>query len=237
MFITFASMYTHLFFDLDHTLWDFDTNAHEALHDLHNELQLAQYGITDIDNFITIYLAHNYRMWQQYNNNLLSADVLKWKRMYVTLQDFGIESKPLAVKMSELFLHILPNKKAVFAHTHQTLDYLLNKGYTLHLITNGFAATQARKLQSSNLSHYFTHIITSETVGHVKPQKEIYDAALHLAQASITQSIMIGDNADADIGGAHKAGWHTVFVNHINATVPAVATYNVNSLLQLQALF
>jgi putative hydrolase of the HAD superfamily len=229
-------MYKHIFFDLDHTIWDFETNATQSLRDLYIHLDLESIGISPLDKFLSQYMHHNVLMWDKYHKGLITSEDLKWKRMAATLLDFRIGDDGLAKQMSAKFLDILPEKKGVFEYTFEILDYLKSKNYELHLITNGFEKTQWRKLKSSGLDKYFTQVVTSEATGFVKPHKEIFDHALQVANATIEESIMIGDNIDADIIGAHTAGWKTIFVNHINTTAPTEATYTITHLKELENL-
>ncbi len=229
-------MYKHIFFDLDHTLWDFETNAAQALQELYIHLDLEAKGITPYPLFQQQYLHHNALYWGQYHKQLITAQDLKWQRMAATLQDFRIHDTALAKQMSAKFLELLPIKKEIFPYTKEILNYLLSKQYTLHLITNGFEDTQWRKLKSSGLDTYFTHVITSESTGYIKPQREIYDHAITIAKATADESIMIGDNVDADIKGAANAGWHSIYVNYNNTTAPAEATYTVTQLKELEQI-
>jgi putative hydrolase of the HAD superfamily len=227
-------MYKHIFFDLDHTLWDFETNAHQALKDLYIQLDLESIGVTPIEKFLTQYMHHNTIMWDRYHKGLIKSEELKWKRMAQTLLDFKIGDDALAKQMSAKFLEILPEKKGVFDYTFEILDYLQSKKYQLHLITNGFEDVQWRKLRSSGLDKYFTQVITSEATGFIKPNREIFDFALQAANATIAESIMIGDNIDADITGANNAGWKTIFANHINTKDTVDATYAITHLKELE---
>src|SRR2546430_14055263 len=154
--------YTHLFFDLDHTLWDFDTNSKHTLRELYHKLELQQKGVHDFDLFHSIYIAHNEKLWERYRNGSIKVEELRLKRMCQTLLDFKIGDEYLAEKMSTEFLDLLPTRTQVFPHTFEILDYLTDKGYQLHLITNGFEKTQNRKLQYSGLKKYFIEVITSE---------------------------------------------------------------------------
>ena len=229
--------YKHLFFDLDHTLWDFDANAREtlaelyAIFDLNKKIQIA------FDDFYPKYLFHNELLWDRYHKGLISSDDLKWKRMWRTLLDFKLADEPLAKEMSAKFLEILPTKKLLFPHTIEILNYLTEKNYSLHLITNGFETTQWSKLNNSGLGKYFTHVITSEGSNSLKPKKEIFDFAMDKAGAFLPESIMIGDNLDADIQGAMNAGMDTIFVNHINAVSEIKPTYTVTHLKELELIF
>jgi putative hydrolase of the HAD superfamily len=229
--------YRHLFFDLDHTLWDFDANARETLVDIYTIFELEARNITPFEDFYRKYLHHNEILWNRYHNGFITADELKWKRMWRTLLDFKIGDEALAKAISARFLEILPVKQNLFEHAKEILEYLTAKGYTLHMITNGFEKTQWSKLNNSGLGHYFTHVITSEASNSVKPQKEIFDYAISKAGAVHKESIMIGDNLDADIKGAINAGIDSIFVNHINAVTEVQPTYTVTHLQQLEHIF
>ncbi len=229
--------YKHLFFDLDHTLWDFDANAKATLAELYLMFELNSRIKIAFEDFYPKYLFHNEILWDQYHKGLISSEDLKWKRMWRTMLDFKIADEPLARAMSGQFLDILPTKKRLFPHTIEILNYLKAKDYTLHLITNGFEKTQWSKLNNSGLSGYFTHVITSEGSNSLKPKKEIFDFAMAKAKSTLCESIMIGDNLDADILGAMNAGMDTVFVNHINAVPEICPTYTVTHLKELEAIF
>ena len=231
------SKYKHLFFDLDHTLWDFDANAKETLTELYTLFELNKIVAAPFDDFYRKYLYHNEVLWDRYHKGLISADELKWKRMWRTLLDFKIGDETLSKGMSAKFLEILPTKKILFPYTIEILNYLKEKKYVLHLITNGFEKTQWSKLNNSGLGSYFTHVVTSETSNSLKPKKEIFDYAMGKAKANLAESIMIGDNLDADIQGAINAGMDSVYVNHINVTTSLAPTYTVHHLKEMESIF
>ena len=229
--------YKHLFFDLDHTLWDFDANAKETLTEVYASFNLEQKGVVPFEDFYKLYKIHNEILWDRYHKGFITGEELKWKRMWRTLLEFKIGDEVLAKEMSEKFLEILPTKKLLFPNTIEALDYLVNKHYQLHLITNGFENTQWKKLNNSGLNIYFTHVVTSESSNCIKPHKEIFDYALNKAGAQLNQSIMLGDNLDADIQGAMNAGMDNIFVNHIHTTTTLQPTYTITDLSELKAIF
>ena len=226
--------YRHLFFDLDHTLWDFDTNAKEALTELYDHFKLHELTVSPFDEFYTTYLHHNAIIWDRYHKGFITVDELKWKRMQRTLLDFKIGDEVLAKEMSTKFLELLPTKQKLFDYTTEILDYLVNKKYILHLLTNGFEKTQWSKITNSNIAKYFTNVITSEISSCIKPSKEMFEFAITRAGAQLHESIMIGDNLDADIQGAINAGMDSIFVNHINATTELTPTYTIYHLKELE---
>lgn len=229
--------YRHLFFDLDHTLWDFNSNAKESLQEIYATFGLEAKAIGPFQTFYTTYLTHNALLWSRYEKGYITNEELKWKRMWRTLLDFKIVDEKLAREMAAAYLEILPTKKKVFEYTFEILNYLTEKNYSIHLITNGFEKTQWTKLNSSNLARYFQNVITSECSNSAKPKKEIFEFALNKANAKAAECIMIGDNIEADILGAQKAGIDTVFANHINADCSAAPTYMIHHLKELEGIF
>lgn len=228
--------YKHLFFDLDHTLWDFETNSKDSLKDLHQQFQLAEKGVLDFELFFERYSFHNERLWDRYTKGFIKQEELRWKRMWLSLLDFKIGDESLAKNMAIEFLNILPTKKHLFPYTIELLEYLLQKNYTLHLITNGFEQVQHNKLANAGIKKYFKEVITSEASNSLKPKKEIFDFALLKANANIKESIMIGDNIDADILGALNAGMDAMFVNHINTPTTIQPTYTVYDLREITTI-
>lgn len=232
-----AIMYKHIFFDLDHTLWDFDTNARDTLHTLHQQYSLEQRGIQDFNLFYRSYLGHNERLWEKYRNGLIKQQDLRFKRMWLTLLDFKLADEQLAKLISEQFLELLPTRTSLFPYTIEILNYLKEKGYEMHLITNGFDTVQHNKLNSSGLKLFFKEIITSECSNCLKPQKEIFEYAFNRCGATPCESIMIGDSYEADIVGAMNAGIDQVHVNYSRISTPLKPTYTIYELKELEQIF
>lgn len=233
--------YKHLFFDLDHTLWDFEANSRQTLEELYQTMSLEARGVNDFDLFHKNYLEHNDKLWDRYRKGFIKVDELRWKRMWLTLLDFKIADEPLAREMGVVFLDLLPTRKLLFPHTIEVLDYLTEKKYKLHLITNGFEKTQHSKLSNSDLTKYFIEVITSEGSNSLKPHKEIFEYAFAKTGARPEESIMIGDTVEVDILGAVNAGIDQIHVNHltkepvlVNGTLP---TYTIYSLKELEDIF
>ena len=228
--------YKHLFFDLDHTLWDFDENARITLEQLHLEMKLPEKGIHDFDRFHKNYLAHNEQLWAQYRTGHIRQDELRLKRMWLCLLDFHIDDEELALQMNELFLQLLPTRNLLFPDTIEVLTYLQEKGYHLHLITNGFEEVQHNKLKHSGLSPFFNVVVTSECSNSLKPQKEIFEYALNKTGASVEESLMIGDALDVDVAGALGVGMDAVHVNYNNKEQDLTPTYTIYHLRELKEI-
>ena len=227
--------YRHLFFDLDHTLWDFDANCRQTLEQLHIDLKLVDRGIDNFDQFYRNYLVHNDKLWARYRNGYIKQEELRIKRMWLTLLDFKVADEALARQLSELFLQLLPSRTLLFPDTVEVLNYLRDKGYGLHLITNGFEKTQHSKLKNSGLEGYFEQVITSESSNSLKPQKEIFLHAMERAKTHTAESLMIGDSLEVDVAGALNVGMDAVHVNYGDLPQEGIRpTYTVRHLRELE---
>lgn len=229
--------YKHLFFDLDHTLWDFEANARLTLEALYEDLDLKARGVDDFELFYKNYLVHNEKLWERYRNGFIKQEELRVKRMWLALLDFKIADEELSQKMNVQFLELLPTRTILFPYAKEILQYLAGKNYELHLITNGFEKVQHSKLKYSGLDVFFKEVITSESSNSIKPNKEIFEYAFQKTNANPVSSIMIGDTLDVDILGAMNAGIDQVFVNHTGIATDMNPTYTVNSLKELEEIF
>lgn len=227
--------YKHLFFDLDHTLWDFEKNAEETILHLYDTYQLHQFGKFTSTDFYKKYSYINHRMWRQYHEGKITQLELRVQRFTLTLTKLGLEPHQVPEGLHEAFTTICPTKTAVFPFTHETLSYLKSK-YVLHIITNGFKDVQAIKLAASNLGQYFSEVITSESVGCTKPDSRIFQHALECAGGKPEQCLMIGDSLEADILGAKNAGIDQVFFNPARKRHAQQVTYEISCLSELQRL-
>ncbi|GAA4371726.1 YjjG family noncanonical pyrimidine nucleotidase [Hymenobacter koreensis] len=226
--------YRHLFFDLDHTLWDFEKNADETLRHLFDHHALARFGSFTVEEFISRYSEINHGLWRLYQANKITQQQLRSVRFVRTLAKFGVPEDEVPVTISKDFTDLLPQKSAVFPFTHEVLQYLQDRGYTLHLITNGFRDIQYAKLASSRLTDYFQEIVTSECSGCLKPDRRIFEHALERAGTSAPESLMIGDNLECDVLGAFNAGIDQVYFNPDKRRHSAEVTYEISCLSELK---
>lgn len=230
--------YQHIFFDLDHTLWDFEKNSKVALQELFTEHQLSALLGCDFNEFYTVYHHINKEFWEQYRLHKVTREQLRNGRFIGTLQHFNYNDEALAFHISENYIKLSPYKKELFDGALRILDYLSRKGYLLHIITNGFNEVQYVKLTESKLLPYFKTITTSEHAGFNKPDEKIFLHALEKAGAKKAESIMIGDNIEADIEGAIKFGIKAIWFNPTNESNGSQFQFKtITHLLELEAIF
>jgi putative hydrolase of the HAD superfamily len=227
--------YRHIFFDLDKTLWDFDTNSIETISEIFDKHRLTERGVDSFDEFLEVYNRNNHMLWEFYRQGEIVKEVLNIRRFAMTLHEFGITDNLLSSKIAEEYVSLSPTKTNLFPHTIDILEYLSRK-YVLHIITNGFEEVQYRKLKLAGLMKYFKEIITSEDAGSKKPQLLIFNYALKRSGALPDESLMIGDDEEVDIIGAKEAGMDQVLVDYNGEFKVTKATYRIESLDELYGI-
>lgn len=194
-----------VFFDLDRTLWDFDKNSESALRIIYDELKLSDHS-SSFDAFMTIYRDVNAKFWREYAEGKIDKIQLRNGRFTDTLKQFKIDNEKMGEDMSTRYLEISPYQTHLFPSTKEVLTDLKNNNYKLHIITNGFKEVQFTKLENSGIIQFFDDILCSEEIGKAKPHRLVFEGALKRANAKAENSIMIGDDFNADVVGAENAG-------------------------------
>ena len=206
----------HVFFDLDHTLWDFDKNSALTFQKVFKRHAVD----VSLEIFLEVYNPINLNYWKLYREEKIKKDDLRFLRLDDTFKALNISiSEALTNTISNEYVYFLTTYNYLFDGTLEILEYLKPK-YKLHIITNGFKEVQHGKLEKSGISHYFETVTNSEMVGVKKPNRKIFDHALSIAGADVNSSLMIGDNLEADILGAKNMGMDALCFNYHKATIP-----------------
>ena len=218
----------HVFFDLDHTLWDFDKNSGLTFEKI--------FRINNIDakleDFLEVYEPINLNYWKLYREERVSKADLRFGRLKEAFDNINIKVDDAMINhLAVAYIDHLTTFNNLFEGTFEILDYLKNK-YQLHIITNGFEEAQEKKMTISNIRRYFKTITNSEMVGVKKPNPKIFNFALDIANASANQSIMIGDSLEADIEGAHNIGMDTIHFDYKDT----VQKHNYKRLITLKEI-
>ena len=226
--------YKHIFFDLDRTLWDFETNSTNALRDIFMKYELNKF-IPDFDAYLDEYKKNNDVLWHAFRHKQISKNELRVIRFYNTLKSFGVKDQALAEKIDQEYIYTNSRKTGLLPFTLEILEYL-SKDYWLHIITNGFREVQYIKLRQSGLMPFFDKIFTSDELGSQKPDTLVYRSALSAVNAGKKESLMIGDELYIDILGAREFGIDQVFFNYHKVPHHEEVTYEVHCLSELKTL-
>lgn len=199
----------HIFFDLDHTLWDFERNSALAFQDIFKNKKID----LDVEAFLEVYQPINFKYWALYRNNKVTKEALRIGRLKESFEllNFNAQDTTLS-ELAEDYIVYLPNNNYLLEGSLEVLEYLKTK-YKLHIITNGFEEVQHLKMQKSGISDYFESITTSEEAGVKKPHPQIFKKALEKSGAVAENSVMIGDNLEADVQGAQDFGMKAIYLN------------------------
>lgn len=227
-----SQLIKHIFFDLDHTIWDFDRNAQETLLELYEAYELKKLGLNSSTAFIERYTTNNHQLWQKYHLGEITKEKLRQDRFTNTFLELGIKPALVPLQFEEDYVRISPTKTNLFAGAEKVLTYLQNK-YQLHIISNGFKETTLTKMDLSGLNPYFTNVIISEDVGINKPDRLIFEHAINKANAKVEESIMIGDSLEADIRGAQNFGMKAIFFNPLKIAQPEDVEWQISHLEEL----
>lgn len=228
--------YRHVFFDLDHTLWDFERCSGEALVELYGSYKMEDYGLFGVKEFVSSFETINKKLWELYNSGQIEREQLRKDRFAWVLADLGLPEEQVPSDLGEQYVSLCPQKPYLMPYAKEVLDYLAKKNYVLHIITNGFEDVQYRKMTSSGILGYFDQIVTSEKAGQKKPYRQIFDYALSSAKAERKESIMVGDNLQADIAGAKLAEMDHVFFNPNKESHREKIQHEISCLSELKSI-
>ena len=199
----------HIFFDLDHTLWDFEKNSGATFKSIFKEWNFE----FSLEVFLDFYNPINHYYWKQYRENMISEVELRYLRLEKTFEAMKVSfSQSLLERVAELYIQQLSTHTELFEDTISVLEYLSSK-YTLHIITNGFEHVQQRKLENSRIARFFKTVLTAEKIGVKKPHPTIFLSAMKTAEVLPEHAMMIGDSLEADIQGALKLGMQAIHFN------------------------
>lgn len=235
--------YEVLFIDLDDTLYDFSANSQEAYRTVYDLLGYSQW-FESFEHYYTIYWEYNQQLWVRYSAGEITRDYLNAERYAHPLRVMGVpDADAISIRFGDESMKRLPLGTRLMPHAREILEYLHPK-YRLYILSNGFTELQSRKMNSAGIAHYFDGVILSEDIGVNKPHPEIFEHALRVAGVAPHQALMIGDNLEADIQGAHQVGMEQVFYNAKKIALPEMQsssdssqpypTHTIDSLLELK---
>ena len=203
---------TDVFFDLDHTLWDFEKNSALTFEKIFDQLKIN----LNLNGFLEAYEGINHHYWKLYRENKIPQEELRHKRLIKTFEAIDFDFDPQKIEsISDQYILHLSTFSNLFEGAISLLDGLKSK-YQLHVITNGFEIVQHHKIKNSGLSSYFKNVFTAEKVGYKKPHPIIFEHALDHTQTNAHNSLMIGDSLEADVLGAMNIGMQAIHFNSHN---------------------
>jgi len=202
----------NFFFDLDHTLWDFEKNSSLAFEKVFYELKIE----VCLESFLKEYKKINKFLWKLYQEDSISHDDLKKFRLTKTFTKIDYEfDKGRISEISNLYIEYLSKYNHLLDGAIPLLNFLKDK-YNINIITNGFEKVQSNKIISSGLSPFIMNLFTAESIGYKKPNPKIFLHALRKTDTLPLHAVMVGDDLEADIFGAMDVGMQAIHFNSKN---------------------
>ncbi len=229
-----TARYNHVFFDLDHTIWDFETNSWETLEEVWQKFDLFKIAKIPLEDFRNRYREENHKLWVRYNKGEIGKKEIRNTRFKTVLEIFDANRFLDHYLLEEYYLDTCPLKTSLVEGSIEVLDYLIDKGYELHVLSNGFEETTERKLNNSGIKGYFKNTLTSEQLGVTKPQESFFTQAMDISGSTRDEVIMVGDNLSTDIMGAKNAGIDQIYFNPYKAEHQEEPTYEIHQLMEIR---
>ncbi len=197
---------THLFFDADHTIFDFDKCQTRSLQKAFNDCEIdyqPEYG--------EIYTRINKACWKSFEKGKITREQLKSQRMQSFCRAINLDIP--GSYFHDLYAKHLSSAIYYFEGAESTL-HQLSSTYQMVLITNGLAEIQRPRLEKSSLLPCFDEVIISGEIGYTKPDRKFFKIAMEKCQyPAPKETLVIGDNLHADIRGGKQMGMLTAWFN------------------------
>jgi putative hydrolase of the HAD superfamily len=225
-----------LFFDLDHTLWDFERNSREALREGYYLHKLVSFGVNDVEKYITLYEKANAWCWSEYQSDRMDKQELRGRRFSLALEFCGLngntaeELKQIGEKLGKHYVETSPYKTHLVKDALEVIKELSKRGHRLIMLTNGFEEVQHIKVKRCGLEPYFEKVLTSDALGIKKPNPGIFKLALDSVNSRVEDAVMLGDSLASDVVGAREAGWGQVYYNPLGVPHNEDVLYEVRDL-------
>jgi len=207
---------TTVLFDADNTLLDFLKDEHQALARV-----LETLGVPATDENISIYSRINQGLWKQLEKGEITKPELKRVRFRLFFDAIGFSCDKDPLEVNEFYLSLLSEGGNLLEGAIETVRKLRSDGLDLYIVTNGIAATQARRLERSGLTPYISEVFVSETIGYQKPRKEYFDFVLDkIPEKDKEKILLVGDSLTSDIKGAMNADIPCCWLNLADEELP-----------------
>jgi len=220
------------FFDLDDTLVDHraaEEAAHRATHAEHEGI----FGGIRFDDWLARYRFRNLALWKAYGRGEIGRDELSHRRFDEPLAD--LERDPAhgdAVRAT--YLRHYERNWVLVDGAEEILEFASRDG-VVGILSNGLREQQWGKIRTFRLDRWVTHVVLSEDVGAMKPDRAIFDAAWKAAGSPAVRKVYVGDCWETDVLGAKAAGWFPIFFDRHAEGPPRPAVY-VRRLVDLKPL-
>jgi 2-haloacid dehalogenase len=191
--------YLGVLLDADNTLFDYDRAEAEALVETLSEAAPH----VPRDEALEAYHAINARFWKLLEQGKIDSAGLQSGRWAELFRQMGLPGDAEATAVG--YVTRLSEKAHLLPRAAETVLELARRA-SLCLVTNGLSRVQRGRLARSGFAGSFTAVLISEELGLAKPDPRFFQAAGTALGLPAARLLCVGDNPEADIGGARGAG-------------------------------
>ncbi len=198
-----------ILFDLDNTLFDYDSSHKEGLRSAYQviskDIPISQ------KRFITLLNTSR----EEIHRDLAGTASAHNKLLYFqrSIERLFDSVKPrLILRMYRAYWRGFLASMKLFEGALEVLVYCNKNRIKTAIVSDMTAHMQLRKLERLKIGKHINTIVTSEEAGSEKPHSIMFLLTLHKLGIKPSEAIMVGDNADADIQGAKDVGIKTILV-------------------------
>jgi 2-haloacid dehalogenase len=236
-----VTRYRTLLFDLDHTLFDFDTSEQHAF-----AAALGVVGIDEDASHLPTYQRLNTALWAAAERGEIRSSEIRNLRFTQLAHELGIDADEATVTaMADAFVHGLGAHGDLYPGVADLLDSLAGD-VSMAIVSNGLGEVVHARVERLGMAEWFDVVIVSSEVGVSKPHAGIFDAAFAalgvfnavspaLGSHKRATTVMIGDSLTSDVAGGAAYGLDTVWYNRrgIDACPHEPITHEIRDLSDL----
>ena len=225
---------TTVIFDMDGTLiehtWQLTTICETLFARFADKLAPLTY-----EAFFDCFWTKSYDMWHMMADRVLDGRTADRYAYANTLRTLG-HDPALADPMLDYWVELVLQEAVPFDDTYEVLK-TIRKKYKTGILTNGYIHLQRQKIAEYNLAEFVDFTLVSEEAGYHKPDRRVFEHALEMAGNPVPEEVLfVGDNLEADIGGALGAGLVPILIDTKNRAEPPDGVVEINKLGELLSL-
>ena len=144
----------------------------------------------------------------------------------------GADAPDVALRISTAYAAARHERIRPFDDAIDTVRWFRERGCRLALLTNGAHDAQRTKIERFELEGLFDAVLIEGALGYGKPDPRVYRKALDAVDASPSESWMVGDNLEWDVGGPQKLGIFGIWIDAKGEGVPATSTVRPDRIIR-----